>query len=221
MRRFLCLSLIACGARTELGAGVLGDAGSVDVHVVDAPNPCSRPDITGTLRATTDDQLVLYVNGDLVDGAPHLWSDARQYTVTLHRDSSLRNAIAIAGSNEMNTDGRDRGVIADLRFTTEAGEQRVVTNGDWRLSATASSGWYETTFDVSSWPKAVSEGPYPENPWGTVFAPFGIDSTAEWLWSYDSNEPASAKVVAETVYARRDFYIDADGHVSDSPSLCH
>src|SRR5207249_4899898 len=107
-----------------------------------------------------------------------------------------------------------------LRFTTEAGEQLVVTKDDWRLSTTAPSLWYSTSFDASSWPHALSEGPYPEGPWGTVFASFGVDSTADWLWSYDSNQPASAKVVSETVYVRRDFYVDASGHVRDTPSSC-
>jgi hypothetical protein len=58
----------------------------------------------------------------------------------------------------------------------------------------------------------VSEGAYPEGPWGALLAPLGIDgSTAE---------SANAKVVEEEVFLRRDFYVDASGHVTDAPSAC-
>ncbi len=234
VRVLSCISLVlvACGARTELGVGVGEDASAPDVHVadaradahvdaqLDAPSPCTLLDITGTVYATTDDAFVLYVNDTFIDGTPHLWSDPQEYTVTIHRDPSRRNTIAVQGTNTQNTTGRDRGVLLDLRFTTEAGQQIVVTNGDWRLATNAPASWYLTSFDDSSWQPVFDEGPYPEAPWGTVFAPFGIDTQAPWLWSYDSNQPANAKVVQETVFVRRDFYIDASGHVTDAPSAC-
>ncbi len=235
VRVLLCLSfVVACGARTELGVGgSAADASAPDVHVGDAhvdakldappdvpPPPCTTLDITGTVYATTDDAFVLYVNDTFIDGTPHLWSDPQEYTVTIHRDPSRRNTIAVQGTNLQNTTGRDRGILLDLRFTTEAGEQIVVTTGDWRLATNAPSSWYLTSFDDSSWQNAFDEGPYPEAPWGTVFAQFGIDTQAHWLWSYDSNQPANAKVVQETVFVRRDFYIDASGHVTDAPSTC-
>jgi hypothetical protein len=236
MRHAICLLFfVACGARTELGAPGMNDAGIIaDVHVVIDAHPvdahvvdvqtidasCVVADITGTARITTDDNFGLYVNDVLVDDTPRVWSDAQQYTVTIHRDPSRRNTIAIQGTNLYNTDGRDRGVILDLRFDTEAGEQTVVTDGQWRLATSVNAQWYEASFDDSSWQNAFSEGPYGEGPWFSVFSQFGIDSQAEWLWSYDSNKPSSAKVMQEVVYVRRDFYVDASGHVSGSPSAC-
>lgn len=233
MRAFVCLGLIACGARTELGAGGAGDASIVeDVHAVDAhvvdvhvmdvkpppPDaPCLFPEIAASILTTADDQFDLYVNDKLV-GTSSDWTQAQSYTVMIHRDPGMRNVIAIQGANLQNTTGRDRGVLLDMRFTTEAGQQTVVTDTKWRLSASfSSSSWFATTFDDSSWTNAVSEGAYPEGPWGNVL---GTSSSAEWLWSYDSNLPANQKVVNETIYVRRDFYIDASGHVVDAPSVC-
>jgi hypothetical protein len=223
----VCLVLLACGARTELGAPGAGDAAvmpdvhvadahPIDAHKVDAPNPCVFPDITAAIRTTADDELELRVN-DQVVGANSDWTQAQQYSVTIHRDPGERNVIAIQGTNLQNTGGRDRGVLLDMRFTTEAGPQTIVTDTKWRLATSVPPNWTSTTFDDSNWKSAVSEGAYPEAPWGTVL---GTSSTAEWLWSYDSNQPANAKVVNETIYLRRDFYIDASGHVTDAPSVC-
>ena len=208
---------------------IAGDAGAVpDVHVVDAhpivdahptpdANPCVFPDITAAIRTTADDEFDLWVNDQHV-GSNSDWTQAQQYSVTIHRDPGTRNVIAIKGTNLQNTTGRDRGVLLDMRFTTEAGEQTIVTDTKWRLATSVvSTSWTSTTFDDSSWKSAVSEGPYPEGPWGNVL---GESSTAEWLWSYDSNQPANAKVVMESVYVRRDFYIDASGHVTDAPGVC-
>lgn len=192
------------------------DADVVDVHVVDVTNPCVFPDITAAIRTTADDEFELHVNDQLV-GTNGDWTQAQQYSVTIHRDPGTRNVIAIKGTNLQNTGGRDRGVLLDMRFTTEAGQQTLVTDTKWRFATSAPGNWTSTTFDDSSWKPAVSEGAYPEGPWGNVL---GTSSTAEWLWSYDSNEPANAKVVTETVYFRRDFYIDASGHVVDAPAVC-
>jgi hypothetical protein len=232
VRAWLPLFLIACGARTELGAGgLVGDGGVPlpDVHVVDAqppidakpkvdgPNPCVFPDITATIATTADDEFELFVNDQLVGGNSD-WTEAKAYTVAIHRDPGMVNVIAIKGTNLQNTGGRDRGVLLDMRFSTEAGNQFVVTDTKWRMATSVTTpNWSGTTFDDSSWKTAVSEGAYPECPWGNVL---GISSNAEWLWSYDSNQPSNAKVVMESVYFRRDFYIDASGHIVDAPGVC-
>ena len=220
MRVLVCFFLIACGARTELGAPRTGDGGVPDVHLVDAHpvdvTNCVFPDISATILTTADDAFDLYVN-DQVIGGNQDWTQAQQYTVAIHRDPGMRNVIAIQGANQQNTSGRDRGVLLDMRFTTEAGEQIVVTNAKWRLATSAPGTWFQSTFDDSSWTNAVSEGAYPEGPWGNVL---GTTSTAEWIWSYDSDQPANAKVVQETIWLRRDFYIDASGHVTGAASPC-
>jgi hypothetical protein len=226
--------LIACGARTELGAPQVGDAAVVpDVHVVDAhivdvqvvdvkpppkdaPSPCVFPDIAASILTTADDQFYLYVNDQLI-GSSSDWTQAQSYTAAIHRDPGMKNVIAIQGTNLQNTGGRDRGVLLDMRFTTEAGQQTIVTDTKWRMSTGFTTNWSATTFDDSSWATAVNEGAYPEGPWGFVL---GTSSNADWLWSYDSNLPSSSKVVSETVYFRRDFYLDPTGHVSDTPSVC-
>lgn len=227
VRPYVFVFLFACGARTELGAPTLGDASvpddvhvvdahPMDVHQIDVVNPCVFPDITASIMTTADDAFVLYVNDQAV-GQNQDWTQAQAYTVTIHRDPGMRNTIAMQGTNLQNTTGRDRGVLLDMRFTTEAGEQTIVTDAKWRLATSVSGNWYATSFDDSGWKNATSEGPYPEGPWGNVFH---TQSSAEWLWSYDSNQPANAKVVTETVYVRRDFFLDASGHVVDAASVC-
>jgi hypothetical protein len=223
--------VVGCGSRTELDVGdgggvVIVDAHPIDVHPVpdvivpdDSPNPCVFPDIAATIMTTADDQFLLYVNDQQIGGNSD-WGDAQQYSVMIHRDPGKKNVIAIQGTNLQNTDGRDRGVLLDMRFVTEAGQQTVVTTSKWRLATGPNGNWWASTLDDSSWTNAVSEGLYPEGPWNNVFSKFGLGSNAEWLWSYDSNKPSSAKVVTETIYVRRDFYIDASGHVVDAPSPC-
>jgi hypothetical protein len=235
VRWVFLLGVLACGARTPLGEPEEVDAAIADVAVrdvtphdvgvmrdvtpppVDAPTPCSRPDISGTLRVTTDDQFILYVNGALIDANPHMWNDAQTYTITIHRDPMLKNTIAIQGTNLYNIDGRDRGILADLRFMTEAGEQIVVTRSDWKLSTANIPNWTLPSFDDSAWSNAVDEGPYPIAPWGFVF---GVNSTADWIWSYDSNKSSGSKPMVEPIYVRRSFYVDASGHLANAPSAC-
>jgi hypothetical protein len=228
--------LVACGARTGIGGG--GD-GPIDASIPDSskftdariadnarPMDVLLPDgacaigldatFTATIRITTDDNFRLFVNGTLIDDTPRVWTEVQTYSVQLFQHPSKRNTIAIEGTNVENTSGPDRGIIADTRFAFGSIEDMVVTNTSWRLSTSLESGWTEVGFDASGWRFALSEGPHGMAPWGALLG----QSSAEWLWSYDSNQPADAKVVGETVYVRRDFYIDRTGHVSDVPQAC-
>jgi hypothetical protein len=170
--------------------------------------------VTATLHITVDNQYVLYVNGNLINSTVYDWGSGQRYTVDLFRYPSRRNTIAVQGTNTSNIDGPDRGVIADTQFDAGGGLQHVVTDAAWQVSSVLVPGWYSTGFDASGWGPAVVEGPNGMSPWGSVFGP----SSAEWLWSYDSNKPSGAKPVLETIYLLRDFYIDGAGNVSDMPT---
>lgn len=232
-------TLLACGARTGLGSGSQSDVDAATVHdasdasdggrdsaidvardvAPDAPL-CPIPfDATtkATLRITTDDEYILYVNGVLIDDVPRLWSNAQTYDLPIFRHPSRRNSIAIQGTNQQNVGGRDRGIVADLRFTAGTSEARLVTDGAWRMSTILVTGWNGAAFDASGWSPVVDEGPYGMAPWGNVF---GTPSTARWVWSFDSNLPANQKVVKQTIWIHRDFYVDVAGNVRDTPTPC-
>jgi hypothetical protein len=219
MRATVALLLVAsCGARTQLG-----ELDNVDAAPMPTPMPmpmpmprCSDTTLSGALQITTDDQFRLFVNGSLVDQTARKWWEVQNYSVMLFRSPARKNSIAIEGSNVWSTNGTDRGVIADLRFTAGAGEQHVLTTSAWRLSTKMVSGWETLQFDASAWGKATSEGKNGIAPYGSILG----SSTAEWLWSYDSNEPETMKPNAETIWIRRDFYIDASGKPSDAPGSC-
>lgn len=235
---FVALGIVACGARTGLGG--LGDAGlddgsstvdasdardasgdvSADVRPDVAPPLCPIPldaTATATIRITTDDDYILYVNGVLIDDTPRLWTSPQTYGVPIFRHPSRRNAIAIQGTNRQNVGGPDRGIVMDLRFTAGSNEARLVTDGGWRLSTVLVAGWNTAGFDASGWPPVVVEGPYGMPPWGNLF---GVPSTASWIWSFDSNLPANQKVVTQTIWVHRDFYVDMAGNVRDVPTPC-
>lgn len=244
MRIRLAAALVAsvlagCGARTGLGVGsesttdasIAFDAGDAsdakdagrDVGADVAPDvvpACPIPfgaTVNATLRMTTDDAYVLYVNGALIDDVPRLWSNPQTYVIPIFRHPGRRNAIAIQGTNQQNTTGPDRGIVADVRFTAGTSEARLVTDGAWRLSTVFVTGWSGAAFDASGWAPVVVEGPYGMAPWGNVF---GTPSTARWLWSFDSNLPANQKVVTQTIWIHRDFYVDMAGNVRDTPTPC-
>jgi len=143
VRPLVCIFVAACGARTELYAG---DGGAPPIP---DSGPCIFPDITATIMTTTDDQFLVYVNDQQIGGGTD-WSQAQQYSVMIHRDPAQRNVVAVQGTNLQNTGGRDRGVLLDMRFVTEAGQQIVVTNAEWRLATSAPANWYATTFDDST-----------------------------------------------------------------------
>ncbi len=237
------LLLVACGARTGLGtrgdasddddasasdagdAGDANDARDATPDVRDAGPDVAPPlcpialdaTVNAVVRITTDDDYVLWLNGVLIDATPRLWTNPQTYTVPIFRHPIRRNAIAIQGTNRQNTSGPDRGIVMDLRFTAGASEARVVTDASWRLSSVLVAGWNTASFDASAWTPAFVEGPYGMAPWGNVF---GLPSTARWLWSFDSNLPANQKVVQQTVWIHRDFWVDLAGTVRDGPTPC-
>lgn len=204
------LLLLGCGSRTPLEADNTDGAPPKDSSLPE----CGDETIQAGLHITADDQFRLFVDGKLVDQTPRKWWDVQTYDVTLFR--WLKNTIAIEGTNMWSQNGTDRGIIADLRFMTRAGEQHVMTTAAWRLSTTLVGGWETPSLEVSAWKLATSEGKNGIKPYGLVLGP----SRAEWLWSYDSNGPTATKPDVETIWIRHDFFVDATGHVSDAPGTC-
>lgn len=201
------LLVAACGSPAEVH------------HLPDAPPPppdapdastCAIPataTVSGRLVVTTDDNLSVWVNGELIDSTIRVWSDPQGYDVTLKRRG--RNVIAVEGRNAQNTSGYDRGILVDLRVPSLA-DGLVVSDTSWKLDTELRIGWEQVDYNDGAWSAPFVEGPATMAPWGNVFGALAPASTAQWLWAYDSSI-ATQKPVSETVYVRRAFQFAAPG----------
>ena len=160
--------------------------------------------IPATITVTTDDNTTLWLNGVLIDNVPRVWSNPQRYDVMIYAHPSRANVVAIEAGNTQNQAGRDRGTVADVRFTVDGAAQTVISDASWRATSTLTAGWHLPGFDDSAWPAAVSLGAVGIPPWGAVFSTLAPGSVAEWIWTYDSG-PVAVKPTVETVYTRRAF----------------
>jgi hypothetical protein len=209
----------ACGSAMPDPAG---DDGTAPDAMLPPPSPDGRPDampsptcnvgiddvMTAHVVISTDDAYRLWVNGVLIDDQPRSWDTPGVYDVAILRHPSRRNVIAIEGRNELNIDGRDRGLIADMRFTVNGAEQRIVTDSSWKLGINAQPGWETQTFSDASWSGPVVIGPEGIDPWYDVLGADAPASTASWLWWYDPTPlAASEKQDLDYAYARKSFSV--------------
>jgi hypothetical protein len=209
------------GAAGDGGVGANGGAGG-DAGEGGAGGAPSCPiaddaTVSGTLRITTDDNFRLYVNGQLIDETPRVWSSPQTYTVPLFRNPTRKNVLAVQGINTAEISGLDRGIIADLSFDAGAGAQSVVTDATWRLATSLATNWFTVAFDDSAWVDAIDEGAHGIAPYGGVLG----TSSARWIWAYNSNVDAAQKAdPPENVWVRKSFYVNLSGAVTGSPSAC-
>ena len=212
----------ASGAGGDGGVGASGGAGGSEGGEGGAGGEpgctiLNDATITGMLKITTDDNYRLYVNGALIDETPRLWSSPQMYTVTLYRNPSRKNVLAIEGINAAEIDGLDRGIIADLSFDAGGGAQSVLTDTSWKLSTTLVTDWFSIAFNDTSWVAATDEGAHGITPYNMVLG----TSSARWIWAYDANVAASAKMdPPESVFVRKSFYVNVAGTVTSTPTPC-
>lgn len=155
----------------------------------------SRPVKTEVL-VRVDDFFTLWVNDVVLKhNDTVLWSDP-QGSLTTQLPCG-RNTIALVARNRWRVDGFDRGAIMDVVIGTPA--NHLVTDSTWRVAVGDLP-----HADASGWAPATDLGPHGMPPWGAVFSAFGT-SNAHWLWSYNSNVPASAKPEQETLTLKRTF----------------
>lgn len=213
------------------------DAGS------DAPAcPPASDMVTGSIKVTADDYLRLWVNGVLIDDKVTTWNTVDTRTVSLFRHPQMKNVIAVEARNAFNQGGLDRGLLAHLSFETDAGVPplgdgglpSIVTDTSWKMAGENADGglpdsgvpdgsaadagivgWFDPTFDDSTWRVPVDEVGHGGGPWGAVFG----TSHARWLWAYDS-ATAVSKPASEYVYFRKSFYFDNDGSLRDTAGVC-
>ena len=205
-------------AGPETDAAVQVDAGSVDAGPtlppcgisIDAQGPAQ-------LRITADDARTVYLNGVLVEPRQVGWNlpSTTSHSIFIH---PLRpNTLAVHAENLQRIDGFDRGLIAELTRTTSlAVSSEVVTSSVTKVATSSVAGWTEAEFDDSAWAPATVLGPHGMAPWGAVLG----TSNAEWIWTYDSNIPASQKPDTEPAFVRMNFYVHRDGRLSTVPDAC-
>ena len=199
------------GGSDDGAAGEGGAGGAPSCPIADDAT------VSGTLRVTTDDNFRLYVNGQLIDETPRLWSSPQTYTVPVFRNPTRKNVLAVQGINTAEISGLDRGIIADLAFDAGAGAQSVVTDATWRLATSLATNWFTVAFDDSAWVAAIDEGAHGIAPYGSVLG----NSSARWIWAYNSNVDAAQKAdPPENVWVRKSFYLNISGAVTGAPSAC-
>jgi hypothetical protein len=197
---------------SEGGEGGLAGAGG-------EPNCpiASDATVSGTLKITADDNYRLYVNGTLIDETPRLWSSPQTYTVTLFRNPTRKNVLAVEGINTAEISGLDRGIIADLSFDAGGGAQSVLTDTTWKLSTTLVTDWFTVAFNDAAWVAATDEGAHGIVPYNMVLG----TSSARWIWAYDASGDASTKTdPPESVWVRKSFYVNLAGAVTSTPNAC-
>ena len=86
-------------------------------------------------------------------------------------------------------------------LTARCSDKVIQSDTTWKMSPSAPAGWNTTGFNDSGWLFAVSEGLHGTGaPWGSS-PPMPPQTSAHWLWSYDSRNGSDAN----TVYFRKTF----------------
>lgn len=191
------------------------DSGALEPDAGGPPCPFTLDStVTATLRVSADDDRRVLVNEVMVDDLvpSRTWHTVSTRTVTLFRHPARANVIAADVRNYQRIGGYDRGLLLDV--SALAGD-RLVTDARWRVSTSSAAGWTTAAFDDSAWSTATAQMQHPGGPYGALFG----TTTAWWIWLYDSSTAAN-KPITEGMFARRIFYIQADGSYADAPGVC-
>src|SRR5690606_8338433 len=160
------------------------------------------------IEMSVDDHFKLYVNGALAHEFLGTWNSVQTINVVLNRNPTKKNVIAVEGINAAKTSGLDRMIVAELAYTVDATEHKLVTDATWTRGTTRTNGWEAIDFAEAGWAPATVEGNHGDAPYGAIL---GI-SDAKYLWSYDSSQvDVATKSDSETVYFRKTFYVSQAG----------
>ncbi|MGM9636816.1 MAG: family 78 glycoside hydrolase catalytic domain [Eubacteriales bacterium] len=117
---------------------------------------------------TADDYGDFYVNGTSVCSVPNqtdIWKTGNIVNVT----ASLVKGENVLAAKITNSSAGYAGLVAKLVVVYVDGtEETLVTDGtNWKLSATASDGWQQLSYDESGWKTPTQVVTYGGSPWGT------------------------------------------------------
>jgi alpha-L-rhamnosidase len=133
----------------------------------------------GTMLLTVDDGFTLYANGHPVFqsiGVPDDWKSRKEIDLTQDLVPGS-NTLAIAAINEKAADGKETpaGVLGKLVVQVEGQEPVVVvTDKEWKSSATKQDGW-EKPGGGKDWKPAAEVAALGQQPWGDRF---GTDTSS-------------------------------------------
>lgn len=124
------------------------------------------------LCGTCDNQMTVYVNGKEVLASDSWETPVVREVADLLRapgkgEEPIRNVIAVKAIN----DGGPAGLV--LRLDLEAAKKQSIvigTDGSWRASATAATGWQEVNFNDANWTSAAVVGKLGGAPWTQITA---------------------------------------------------
>jgi hypothetical protein len=152
------------------------------------------PDFTDIL-ITGNENFTFYVNGEqLGTGANYRLACA--FCTPLFGSGHTVFAVT-AASGSLNSS--PAGVLVAIQLTYSDGTtDSIVSDTAWRASTSVPGGYQTPTFDDSSWPPAVEEGPYGASAWGSVTIPttpptFNLTNATNWIWT---NEAPNAAISA-------------------------
>ncbi len=129
------------------------------------------------LRATADDRLTVFLNGQSL-GTHAGWNVARQFSVPASRLSAGMNVLAIRAENGPRRARIRPGCCVDWKSNspTADGWLSIPTTGGARSRQEAPD-WTAAKFDDSGWPKAMKVAPYGGGPWGALTSAGQTDTT--------------------------------------------
>src|SRR5829696_5281392 len=123
---------------------------------------------SATLWGTCDNEMIVYLNGTKVTEST-TWERATIVDVSKALIPG-RNLIAIRGKN---TDGI-AGLILRLTINKSDGTKTIgVTDGTWKVTANAETGWEAASYDDKDWRGVHVIGNLGMQPWGNLFGADG------------------------------------------------
>lgn len=200
----------------------VADSGNGGLDAGDSSTPvcpiAADATVAATIEISVDDNFKLYVNGVLAKEFTGTWNNVQTVDVTLNRNPAKKNVIAVEGVNTAKISGLDRMIIAELAYTVDSVEHKVVTDATWTNGTTLAAGWEALDFAEAGWTAAVVEGNHGDSPYGAILG----TSDAKLLWSYDSAQvDVATKPDTETVYFRKTLYISQAGAPLAAPGACN
>ena len=132
------------------------------------------PPPNGSVVVTGDNAVEVFVNGDSV-GSSDDWRKA----TTILAELAIGDVVAVHATDA----GGIGAMIAEVSWDANT----AVSGTSWKVSTTPETDWETKGFDDAAWDAATAHGAYGIAPWGTNVAGFPTDSTANWIWSADSD----------------------------------
>ncbi|MFB5676324.1 discoidin domain-containing protein [Paenibacillus terreus] len=182
IRKFFPIFLITLLLTTSIGNNIITQSASAAAS-------------NATITLTADNEYTLYHNGTLV-GSGNQWTQANTFKLDLQQG---KNVIAVKATNlEMQA-----GLLADLVYQ----EESIVSDFNWKTTATHTAGWEQTNFDDTSWQHATDFGMYGMSPWNKSVTGMPDNTSARWIWIGDTYNNPSVK----EAYFRMEFTVSDDG----------